>query len=272
MTRRPIYLVQVWHEGGGEVVRKLIIGVFLVCSLNNRVQVWRIKWVADRQMKERWIDFSYSFSSFLLPFLLIHSFSSFLLPFLLIHSFSYFLYPFLLIHSFSSYILPFLLIHSFSSFLLPFLLIHSFSSFLLPFLLIHSFSSFLLPFLLIHSFSSFLLPFLLIHSFSSFLTSYSSLIILPFFLFILFHTSFLFIHSFSSFLCSYSSFLILPFSFPYCLICLFIFKFTGPLSLYLCNNLRKILLFSILKRDLLGQFSSLFLLHSFVFYFTEKPQ
>ena len=167
--------MQVWDEGGGEVVRKLIIDVFLVYSLNNRVQVWRIKWVADRQMKEGWIVF-------LIHFHLPSSFPS--------HSFIL-----ILPSSFPSHTFIPILPSSFPSYL--FILIIP-SSFLLPFLLIYLFSSFLLPSFFL-SFSSFLLPFFLILS-SSF-PSYSFLLILPSsflslsFIFLSFLASFFFIIS-----------------------------------------------------------------------------
>ena len=142
--------MQVWDEGGGEVVRKLIIDVFLVYSLNNRVQVWRIKWVADRQMKERWIVF-------LIHFHLPSSFPSHSFILILPSSFPSHTFIPILPSSFPSYL--FILIIP-SSFLLPFFLILP-SSFLshsfifLSFLFIPSHPSFFL------SFSFFHLPFLL---------------------------------------------------------------------------------------------------------------
>ena len=147
MTRRHKVdiLCRFGMKGGGEVVRKLIIDVFLVYSLNNRVQVWRIKWVADRQMKEGWIVFLIHFHpSFFLSFSFIYSHPSFFLSFSYIYSHPSFFLSFLFIYSHHSFFLP-------SSFLSHPSFFLSFSFFHLPFLLIHSFSSFLLPFFLFRS-------------------------------------------------------------------------------------------------------------------------
>ena len=112
---------------GGEVVRKLIIDGFLVYSLNNRVQVWRIKWVADRQMKERWIVFLIHFDpSFFLSFSFIYSHSSLFLSFSFIYSHPSFFLSFLFIYSHPSFFLSFLFIPSHPSFFLSFFFFHLF--------------------------------------------------------------------------------------------------------------------------------------------------
>ena len=137
---RWIFCAGLGWRGGWEVVRKLIIDGFLVCSLNNRVQVWRIKWVADRQMKERWIVFLIHFHpSFFLSFSFIYSHSSLFLSFSFIYSHPSFFLSFLFIYSHPSFFLSFLFIPSHPSFFLSFLFIPSHPSFFLPFFFFHLF-------------------------------------------------------------------------------------------------------------------------------------